>query len=151
MGVGTLAALTLVVVCGSPIFADWVNSNTTGATAGGLFFRTLAWPHWSFDGGAPARDLLAQDLKAILVVVLIAAFLTLVAGAELGRIRGGFAAFILGWTACIFAGALAGFVAALFSAQIALHVALVWATAGASYGFLAGWIIGLAQLIARRS
>lgn len=149
-GIGTLAALTLVLVCGSPIFVDWVNNNTRSDTAGGLFLRTLAWPQWSFDSALATRDLLAQDLKAILVVVFAAVFLTVLAGAELARARGSFAAFITGWGAYIFAGALAGFIAALFAAHASLYGALTWAIAGAGYGLLTGWIIGLAQMSARR-
>jgi hypothetical protein len=149
-GVGTLAALILVLVFGSPIFVDWVNNNTRGDTAGGLFLRTLAWPQWSFDTGAEARDLLAQDLKAILVVVFTAVFLTLLAGAELARARGTFAALITGWSAYVFAGALAGLVAAFLSVHAGLYTALAWALAGAGYGLLTGWIIGLAQMGARR-
>ena len=65
-GIGTLVAFILVLVFGSPIFVDWVNNNTRADTAGGLFLRTLAWPAWSFDSHTAVRDLLAQDLKAIL-------------------------------------------------------------------------------------
>lgn len=148
--IGKLAALTLVVVCGSPIFVDWVNSNSTPATAGGLFVRTLAWPNWSFDSGVPVRGLWAQDIRAILVVVLAVAFLALLADAQLGRVRGGFAALMIGWGAYIFAGSLAGFVASLFSTQASLHAAMVWASTGAGYGLLTGWIVGLAQMSARR-
>jgi hypothetical protein len=149
-GVGTLAALILVLVFGSPIFVDWVNNNTRADSAGGLFLRTLAWPQWSFDSRVAAQDLLAQDLKAILVVVFTAVFLTLLTGAELARARGSFAAVISGWSAYVFAGALAGFIAAFLSAQAGLYPALVWALGGAGYGLITGWIIGLAQMGARR-
>ncbi len=107
-GVGTLVAFLLVLVFGSPIFVDWVNNNTRADTAGGLFLRTLAWPAWSFDSHIAVRDLLAQDLKAILFVVFVALFLTLLAGAELSRARGTLADFVSGWSAVIFAAALAG-------------------------------------------
>jgi hypothetical protein len=149
-GIGTLAALTLVLVCGGPIFTDWVGGNTSNGNAGGLFLRTLAWPQWSLDSGVDTWDLLARDLKAILVVVFAAVFLTLLAGAETARMRGAVAALVTGWTAYVLAGALAGFVAALFSADAGLYTALLWAQAGAGYGILTGWVIGLAQLSARR-
>src|SRR5437763_14968227 len=84
-GVGTLVAFLLVLVFGSPIFVDWVSHNTRPDTAGGLFLRTLAWPAWSFNSDMPVRDLLAQDLKAILFIVFVAVFLTMLAGAELSR------------------------------------------------------------------
>jgi hypothetical protein len=150
-GVGTLVALILVLVFGSPIFVDWVNRNTTADTAGGLFLRTLAWPQWSFDSRVPAQDLVAQDLRAILVVVFTAVFLTLLAGAELARARAGVAALISGWSAYIFAGAVAGFLAALVSVHAGLYAALGWALAGAGYGLITGWIVGLAQMGSRRA
>jgi hypothetical protein len=149
-GVGTLVAFLLVLVFGSPIFVDWVNNNTRADTAGGLFLRTLAWPAWSFDSHIAVRDLLAQDLKAILFVVFVAVFLTLLAGAELSRARGTLADFVSGWSAVIFAAALAGFITAFFSVNAGLYTALGWALAGAGYGLITGWIIGLAQMGTRR-
>jgi hypothetical protein len=149
-GVGTLAAFLLVLVFGSPIFVDWVNNNTRPDTAGGLFLRTLAWPAWSFNSGAAVRDLLAQDLKAILFVVLVAVFLTVLAGSELSRARGGLADFVTGWSAAIFAAAVAGFLTAFLSVHAGLYTALLWALGGAGYGLITGWIIALAQTGTRR-
>jgi hypothetical protein len=150
MGVGTLVAFLLVLIFGSPIFVDWVNGNTRADTAGGLFLRTLAWPAWSFDSDIPVRDLLAQDLKAILVVVFTALLLKVLAGAELSRARGTLADFVTGWSAYIFAGALAGFLAALFSADAPLFNAIQWALNGAGYGLVTGWIVAAAQMGSRR-
>jgi hypothetical protein len=149
-GVGTLAAFLLVLIFGSPIFVDWVNNHTRPDTAGGLFLRTLAWPAWSFDSHTAVRDLLAQDLKAILLIVFVALFLTVLAGAELARARGTLADFVSGWSAVIFAAALAGFVTAFLSVHTGLYTALLWALGGAGYGLITGWIIGLAQNGARR-
>jgi hypothetical protein len=149
-GVGTLVAFLLVLIFGSPIFVDWVNRNTRADTAGGLFLRTLAWPAWSFDSATPVRDLLAQDLKAILVVVFTALLLKVLAGAELSRARGTLADFVTGWSAYIFAGALAGFLAALFSAGAPLYNAILWALGGAGYGLITGWIVAAAQMGTRR-
>jgi hypothetical protein len=149
-GVGILVAFLLVLVFGSPIFVDWVNRNTRSDTAGGLFLRTLAWPAWSFNSNAPVRDLLAQDLKAILFIVFVGLFLTVLAGAELSRARGTLADFFTGWGAVIFAAALAGFLTAFLSVQAGLYTALLWALTGAGYGLITGWIIGLAQMGTRR-
>ncbi|OLE26671.1 MAG: hypothetical protein AUG44_12260 [Actinobacteria bacterium 13_1_20CM_3_71_11] len=149
-GVGTVVAFLLVLVFGSPIFVDWVNHNTRPDTAGGLFLRTLAWPAWSFNSSLPVRDLLAQDLKAILFVVLVGVFLTLLAGAELSRARGTLADFFSGWGAVIFAAALAGFLTAFLSVHAGFYAALLWALGGAGYGLITGWIIALAQMGTRR-
>ena len=149
-GTGTLVAFILVLVFGSPIFVNWVNSNTRADTAGGLFLRTLAWPAWSFNSASPVRDVLAQDLKAILFVVLVAVFLTLLAGAELSRARGGLADLFSVWAAVIFAAALAGFITAFLSVHAGLYTALLWALGGAAYGLITGWIVALAQQGTRR-
>jgi hypothetical protein len=149
-GVGTLVAFILVAVFGSPIFVDWVTHHTRANTAGGLFMRTLAWPAWSFDSHDSVRDVLAQDLKAILFIVLVGVFLTLLAGAELSRARGTLADFFSGWGAVIFAAALAGFLTAFLSAHAGLYTALLWALGGAAYGLITGWIIALAQMGTRR-
>ncbi len=149
-GVGTFVAFLLVLVFGSPIFVDWVNDNTRPDTSGGLFLRTLAWPAWSFNSNMAVRDLLAQDLKAILFIVLVAVFLTVLAGAELSRARGTLADFVSGWSAVIFAAAVAGFLTAFLSVHAGLYTALVWALGGAGYGLITGWIIALAQAGTRR-
>jgi hypothetical protein len=149
-GTGTLVAFILVLVFGSPIFVDWVNNNTRADTSGGLFLRTLAWPAWSFSSSMAVRDLLANDLKAILFVVLVAVFLTVLAGAELSRARGTLADLMSGWGAVIFAAAVAGFLTAFLSVHAGLYTALLWALGGAGYGLITGWIIALAQMGTRR-
>jgi hypothetical protein len=149
-GVGTIVAFLLVLVFGSPIFVDWVGRNTRADTASGLFLRTLAWPAWAFNSSASVRDVLAQDLKAILFIVFVALFLSVLAGAELSRARGTIADVFNGWGAVIFAAALAGFVTAFLSANAGLFAALQWALGGAAYGLITGWIIALAQRGTRR-
>lgn len=147
---GAFVAFVLVLVFGSPIFVAWVNDNTRPDTAGGLFLRTLAWPAWSFNADLSVRDVLAQDLKAILFIVFVGLLLTLLAGAELSRARGTLADLVSGWGAVIFAAALAGFFTAFLSVQAGLYTALVWALGGAAYGLITGWIIALAQMGTRR-
>src|SRR5690242_11417632 len=87
-GAATLVSFLLVLVFGSPIYVHWVNNNTNPNTAGGMFLRTLAWPAWTFDSKMPVRDVLAADLKAILLIVFTALFVSMLAGAELSRARG---------------------------------------------------------------
>jgi hypothetical protein len=83
-------------------------------------------------------------------VVFTAVFLTMLASAELSRARGTFAALFTGWAAFIFAAALAGLLTAFLSVHASAFTALTWAMGGAGYGLLVGWIIGLAQMGARR-
>ncbi|MGA5303307.1 hypothetical protein ACPCHT_25510 [Nucisporomicrobium flavum] len=149
-GAGTLAALILVLVFGSPWYADWVTDNTNPETAGGWWLRLLAWPHWQFDSDDSLRSIIIGDLKAILVVVLTLLFLYLLPGSQLARARGTVSQFFAGWAAYIFAGGFAALLTTLFLANPSLLGAFRAAGDGAEYGLFVGWIIGLATLGGRR-
>ncbi|BAL93002.1 hypothetical protein AMIS_77820 [Actinoplanes missouriensis 431] len=149
-GAGTLAALILVLVFGSPWYSDWALENTNEGTAGGWWLRLLAWPHWSFDTDDSLRDVIVGDLKAILVVVLTAVFLYLLPGSQLARARGTISQFFAGWAAYIFAGGFAALLATLFLSNPSLLDAFRAAGAGAGYGLFVGWIVGFASLGGRR-
>ena len=96
-GAGTLAALILVLVFGSPWYADWATKNTNPNTAGGWWLRLLAWPHWEFNSNDSLREIVVGDLRAILLVVLTALFLYLLPGSQLARARGTISQFFAGW------------------------------------------------------
>jgi len=145
-GAGTLAALVLVLVFGSPWYVDWVQDNTRADTAGGWFLRLLAWPAWRFDAGDSAQELIADDLRAILVVLLTAAFLYLLVGTQLARARGTLSQLFAGWGAYIFAGAFAALLTTLIRSNPSLLAAFQSAGSGATYGLFAGWIVGIAAL-----
>ncbi|MEV4755742.1 hypothetical protein AB0J86_11610 [Micromonospora sp. NPDC049559] len=145
-GAGTLTALVLVLVFGSPWYADWARDNTDAGTAGGWFLRLLNWPAWRFDSNDSVQDVFAADLKAILVVALTALFLHLLPGSQLARARGTLSQLLAGWSAYVFAGAFAGLLAALIVSNPSLLGAFEAAGAGAGYGFFVGWIIGIATL-----
>jgi hypothetical protein len=147
-GAGTLAALILVLVFGSPWYADWVSdgSNTNPNTAGGWFLRLLAWPHWEFNSNDSLRNVIVGDLRAILVVVLAALFLFLLPGSQLARARGTLSQFFAGWGAYVFAGSFAALLATLFLRNPSMLSAFQAAGGGAQYGLFVGWIVGLATL-----
>lgn len=145
-GAGTLAALILVLVFGSPWYADWVNDNTNPNTAGGWWLRLLSWPRWSFDSDDSLRQIIVGDLKAILLVVLTALFLYLLPGSQLARARGTISQFFAGWASYIFAGGFAALLTTLFLANPSLLGAFQAAGSGAAYGLFVGWIVGLATL-----
>jgi hypothetical protein len=145
-GAGTLAALVLVLVFGSPWYGDWAEDNTDANTAGGWFLRLLAWPAWRFDSDEPVQDLLSTNLRAILVVVLTALFLYALPGSQLARARGTLSQFFAGWSAYVFAGAFASLLAALIHSNPTLLGAFQAAGSGATYGLFVGWIIGVACL-----
>ena len=145
-GAGTLAALILVLVFGSPWYATWANDNTNANTAGGYFLRLLAWPAWTFNSNDSLREIIVADLKAILLVVLTALFLYLLPGSQLARARGTISQFFAGWSAYVFAGGFAALLTTLFLHNPSLLGAFRAAGDGAEYGLFVGWIIGLATL-----
>ncbi|GIG85234.1 hypothetical protein [Plantactinospora endophytica] len=145
-GAGTIAALVLVLVFGSPWYADWARDETDPDTAGGWFLRLLAWPAWRFDSDDTIQNIIAADLKAILVVVLTWVFLYLLPGSQLARARGTLSQFLAGWSAYVFAGAFAALFATLIGSNPSLLGAFQAAGSGAGYGFFVGWIVGIATL-----
>jgi len=145
-GAGTLAALILVLVFGSPWYSDWVNKNTNPATAGGWWLRLLAWPHWQFNSNDSLREIIVGDLRAILLVLLTLLFLFLLPGTQLARARGTISQFFAGWAAYIFAGGFAAMLTTMFLANPSLLGAFRSAGEGATYGLFVGWLIGLATL-----
>ena len=149
-GAGTLAALILVLVFGSPWYSDWANKNTDPDTAGGWWLRLLAWPHWQFNSNDSLREIIVTDLRAILLVLLTLLFLYLLPGSQLARARGTISQFFAGWSAYVFAGGFAALLTTLFLANPSLLGAFRSAGEGATYGLFVGWIIGLATLGGRR-
>ncbi|WP_329106297.1 hypothetical protein OG792_00595 [Micromonospora sp. NBC_01699] len=149
-GAGTLAALILVLVFGSPWYVDWAGDNTDPNTAGGWFLRLLSWPAWRFDSDDSVQNLIAADLRAILVVVLTALFLYLLPGSQLARARGTLSQLFAGWASYVFAGAFAALLTTLIQADPTLLGAFRAAGEGAGYGLFVGWIIGLTTLGTRR-
>ena len=122
-GAGTLAALILVLVFGSPWYAEWAVKNADPETAGGWFLNLLAWPRWSFDSSDSLREIIVTDLKAILLVVLTALFLYLLPGSQLSRARGTISQLFSGWAAYVFAGGFAALFTTLFLANPSLITA----------------------------
>ncbi|MEU2615561.1 hypothetical protein ABZ570_28900 [Micromonospora sp. NPDC007271] len=145
-GTGALAALLLVGVGGSPMYAGWVHDHTDPDGAGGWFLRLLAWPAWRLHSDDPAQSVLAADLRAILLVILAAALLYLLPAAQVARVAGSASQFFSGWAAYALAGGFTALVAALFEPGGSLLAAFQSASTGVSYGFFAGWVIGLASL-----
>ena len=146
VGAGTLAAFLLVLIFGSPWYADWASKNTDRNTAGGWFLQLLAWPRWSFNGESSVQDLIAADLKAIFLVLLTALFLYMLPGSQLARARGTLSQFFAGWASYIFAGGFAALLTTLIRSNPSLLGAFEMAGNGAAYGLFTGWIVGLAAL-----
>jgi hypothetical protein len=146
---GTIVALLLVLAFGNSAYRNWANDHTSATDAGGFFLRQLTWPAWSFNTDQSLRNLIATDLKAILLVVFTAAFLSLLAVAPGWGLRGIVSAIVTGWAAFLFAAALAGLLAAFVAVNATLLTAFGWAGGGAVYGLFTGWIVGLATLAFR--
>jgi hypothetical protein len=145
-GTAVIAALILVLAFGNPAYVDWAK-NHAGNDWFGFFLRQLAWPEWSFSSDQSVRSLLANDIKAILLVVFAGMFVAALAGAS---VRGTVGQLLSGWGAYMFAGALAGLLAAFIQSGASVLGAFTWAAAGAVYGLFTGWIVGLATFGAKR-
>jgi hypothetical protein len=140
-GTAAIAALILVLAFGNPAYVEWANKHASSDNAWGFFLKELAWPNWTFSSTESVQNVLASDIRAILVIVLAAVFVGLLASA-----RG----FLAGWAGYIFAAAFAGFLSAFIMSHASLLGAFGWAASGAAYGLFVGWIVGFAVLAARR-
>ena len=111
-GAGVIATAALVLLFGNQAVTEWIPAHTSSGTFWGWFLRKLSWPSWAFgprnDSASAMRDLLAQDLRALFLIVFVAVILGLVAKS----IAAGPGAFVLGWATLIFASALAAFLTA---------------------------------------
>jgi hypothetical protein len=148
-GIAVLVALILVLAFGNPAYVDW-QARHAGNDAWGFILKTLAWPNWSFSSTQSLQTVLANDIKAILLIVFTGVFVAALAGSQLASARGSLSQFFAGWGGYIFAGALAGFIAAFIQANASVVGAFGWASLGAVYGLFVGWIVGLAVLGTRR-
>jgi hypothetical protein len=148
---GTIAALILVLVFGSPWYTRWATGHTNPSTAVGWWLRLLSWPRWQFDSHESLRAIIVGDLRAILVVALTALFLVLLPGSQLAKFRGTLSQFFAGWASYIFAGGFAALLTTLFLQNPTWLGAYSAGGSGAAYGLFVGWIVGLATLGGRRS
>ena len=148
-GAGVLATAALVLIFGNQAVTEWVDRHTKPTEFWGWFLRVLSWPSWAIgprDNSAGAmRNLFAQDLRAILLIVFVAAILGFVAKSVVGGAGG----FLLGWAALIFGSALAAFLTAFIVSNPTLLGAFASAAAGSGYGLFVGWIVGIATATAK--
>jgi hypothetical protein len=145
---GTIVMVLLVLVFGNQAYAEWADKHAQGHSAWQLFLRTLSWPRWSVTSGkSTARDLLAMDLRPLLLIVFVAALIGLTHHAVTDWIGG----LVVGWFAVIFGGALAGLITALITTGATFYGALLAALQAAGYGLVVGWIVGIVLGRVRRS
>jgi hypothetical protein len=149
-GAGVIATAALVLLFGNQAVTEWIAAHTVGDTVWGWFLRQLSWPSWAFgprnDSAGAMRSLLAEDLRALFLVIFVAAILGLVAK----TITGGAGGFLLGWATLIFASALAAFLTAFIISNPSFLGALGAAAAGSAYGLFVGWIVGIATATAKK-
>src|ERR1051326_5018383 len=146
-GICALVALILVAIFGSPAYVHWAAKQGSG-NAGDIFLHELAWPSWTFSTDASIRSLVADDLRAVFVVVFTYVFVAALAPAAAGGWKGALGRLLAGWGGFVFAGAFAGLIAALIKGA-GFTTALVGtggAVGGGVYGLLIGWIVGLISL-----
>jgi hypothetical protein len=149
--VGVIATTVLVLLFGNQAVTEWIPRHTNDGTVWGWFLRTLSWPSWAFgprnDSAESMRELLANDLRALFLILFVAVILAMVARS----ITGGSASFVLGWAALVFASALAAFITAFIISNPTFLGALAAAEAGSAYGLFVGWIVGAATATAKKA
>jgi hypothetical protein len=148
-GVGVLATAALVLLFGNQAVTEWISRHTNPSTAWGWFLRQLSWPAWAFgpanSSNSALRTLLANDLRALFLIIFVAIILAICAKS----ISGGAGQFIIGWASLIFASALAAFLTAFIISNPSLLEALNRAAAASAYGLFVGWIVGIATSTAK--
>jgi len=139
-GAGVIAMLILVLGFGNQAYVEWATNHAKGANAWDLLLRTLAWPKWFVtSGGTASRDVIAYDIRALLLIVLVAAIL----GIFGANVVGGGGAFLLGWSSVIFGAAIAALITAFLTTDASFYNALIAAAQASAYGLFVGWIVGL--------
>jgi len=147
---GVITTAVLVLLFGNQAVTEWVSRHTKADTLWGWFLRWLSWPAWAFgprdDSAGAGRAVLADDLKALLLIAFVAAILAMAAGS----VTGGAGGFLIGWASLIFASALAAFLTAFILSSPTLLDALNRAAAGSAYGLFVGWIVGITTAGAKK-
>jgi hypothetical protein len=144
-GAGVIATLVLILVFGNEIYTEWAQRHADTSTVWGYFLRILAWPAWSVTYSDSFRDLLARDLRALLLLLFVA--LVLATAGAAGATGG--ARFVIGWASLVFGSALAALVTAFINSNPTWLNALGSATEGSGYGLWVGWIVGIAVATAK--
>jgi hypothetical protein len=145
-GTAVLTALILVIAFGNPAYTDWAKNHTSN-DAWDVFLKQLAWPTWSFSSDESVQTILANDIKAILLIVLTGVFVSLMVDPSSSRsARLAFSS----WGAYIFAGAFAGLLAAFIQVNASLRGAIDWAAGGGIYGLFVGWVLAIVVFASRK-
>jgi hypothetical protein len=140
--------LILVLAFGNQAYAEWADKHAQGQSAWQLLLRTLSWPRWSLtSGSSTTRDLIAMDLRPLLLIVFVAALLGVTHHAVADWIGG----LVVGWFAVILGGAVAALLTAFITTGATFYGALLAALQAAGYGLLVGWIVGIVLGRVRRS
>jgi hypothetical protein len=146
-GAGVVATLVLVLVFGNEAYTEWAARHASENSVWNFFLRELGWPSWVVTSSDSIRDLIARDLRALLLLLFVALILS-IAGA--GAVSGG-ARFVLGWSSLVFGSALAALLTSFINANASWLGALTAASDGSRYGLWVGWIIGIAVATAGKS
>ena len=147
---GAITTAILVVAFGNQWVAKWIADHfgTSSDNPGNWLLHQLTSPSWSvsFNGSdAQLRGVVAQDVRAILTIVIVYALLV----AFRKTFPEGFAGFILGWSTLIFASVLAAFAAAFAVSNPTVLGALDAAATASAYGLFVGWIVGFVVSVGR--
>ena len=143
---GVIATAALVLLFGNQAVTEWVANHYPDANSSvwSWFLHQLTWPAWAFgprnDSAGAGRQVLADDLRALLLIAFVAALLAMVASS----VNSGAGGFIVGWASLIFGSALAAFLTAFILSNPTFLNALQQAGTASAYGLFVGWIVGIA-------
>ena len=147
-GAGVIAILILVLAFGNQAYTEWAARHATDKNALDLLLGYLAWPKWYVtSGGNASRDVIAFDIRALLLVLLVAVIIGM-AGAS---VSGSGGAFVLGWFAVILGAAISALLTQFLTTSSSLYDALLAASSASIYGLYVGWIVGIAAAATRKS
>ncbi|WP_265444585.1 hypothetical protein [Flexivirga meconopsidis] len=111
----------------------------------GWFAQTIPLAPWPFDGGS--SKVTTAFIAALVIVVFVVLLLLMAATMSVRAGGGSFAVFLSAWMTCVIGGAIARVVAGLIGrSDIFVEVVRADATSGATWGVVAGWIVGLATV-----
>ena len=144
-GAGVVATLVLILVFGNEAYTEWAGRHTSANSVWGYFLRELGWPSWVVTTSDSVRNLIARDLRALLMLLFVA--LVLAIGGAAKAAGGG--RFVVGWASLIFGAALAALLTSFINTGASWLGALAAASQGATYGLWVGWIVGIAVATAK--
>ncbi|HEV3363052.1 MAG TPA: hypothetical protein VG795_02730 [Acidimicrobiia bacterium] len=149
---GVAVVMLQALVFGNQWFFEWVFENDLleGSGAADLLRSVLLFPSWRLTPAGGFSSMLVPDFSLLVLFVLLAAFTTL-GLMTLDPVRGTTGALVCGWWATFLAAGIMAFVRQLLAALLLDYPDPFFRFAvlgGLEYALFAGWVPGVAVLVA---